>query len=795
MWGILESAFREINTKNASELSFEQLYRTAYQMVILEKGDALYDRVKKFINTWLSENVLDKIRDSLSGGLVTVAAGGVDNTTSYEKTLAGEKFLTSLRESWQDHNLCMGMMTDVLMYMDRLYNYHRPPIFPASMGWFRDSIIRASLNPSNTEVDVNHIINTIMLDHIQMEREGDVIDNHLIRSCAYMLEGLYESDGEDENEKLYLTSFEPEFLVSSEAFYQAEGNALSRSLDAASFLRHASRRLAEEQDRCRSTISPLTAPKITAVVEQELIRPFLQDIVNMEGSGARYMLDNDRFGELKLLYELSVRVDAKKLALTGAIQEAISTNGTKINEATAMSNVQAAQNEGAEDDDAAPKTQAATAQSNQTAAAIRWVDDVLELKGKYDRIWTRSFESDGDLQSSITKSFSAFVNAFFRSAEFISLFIDENLRKGLKGKTESEVDEILDKAIVLLRYVQDKDMFERYYKKHLSRRLLTNKLVSGEYERQMISRMKMEVGNHFTQKLEGMFRDMSLSEDLCSGYKTQVAALDDVNLSTLDLSVNVLTSTFWPMEIFGAAAGEDSTQKGSVFPPGIARIKSSFENYYLGKHTGRKMTWLANMGTADIRAVFRGKDGKERKHEINVSTYAMIILLLFNDLPKGGFFTFEELQAKTMIPTADLIRNLLSLAVAAKTRILRKDPMSKEFNPEDKFFFNHNFSSKFLKFKVGVVVGRGVEGDKERKETQKRNDEDRAGIIEAAIVRIMKQRKELHHSTLQAELLAQLSGRFAPDMTMIKRRIESLIEREYLERVDGSEKAAYRYLA
>jgi hypothetical protein len=68
------------------------------------------------------------------------------------------------------------------------------------------------------------------------------------------------------------------------------------------------------------------------------------------------------------------------------------------------------------------------------------------------------------------------------------LFFDENMKKGIKGKTENEVDVILDKGVTLLRYIQDKDMFERYYKKHLSRRLLMKRSVSMDVERQMISR-------------------------------------------------------------------------------------------------------------------------------------------------------------------------------------------------------------------------------------------------------------------------------------------------------------------
>lgn len=99
-----------------------------------------------------------------------------------------------------------------------------------------------------------------------------------------------------------------------------------------------------------------------------------------------------------------------------------------------------------------------------------------------------------------------------------------------------------------------------------------------------------------------------------------------------------------------------------------------------------------------------------------------------------------------MIPPNDLIRNLQSLAVAPKTRLLIKEPMSKDIKPTDRFHFNESFSSKFLKLKVGVVAGGNkVESEKERKQTEKRNDEMRGGIIEAAVVRIMKY---VHHPSL-----------------------------------------------
>ena len=57
--------------------------------------------------------------------------------------------------------------------------------------------------------------------------------------------------------------------------------------------------------------------------------------------------------------------------------------------------------------------------------------------------------------------------------------------------TEQEVESILDKAMVLFRFMQEKDVFERYYKQHLARRLLTNKSVSDDSEKNMISKLKV----------------------------------------------------------------------------------------------------------------------------------------------------------------------------------------------------------------------------------------------------------------------------------------------------------------
>ncbi|KAL6868544.1 Cullin [Trichoderma novae-zelandiae] len=803
-WNMIKEALYDIHNKSCGRLSFEELYRAAYKIVLKKKGEVLYERVKEFEEQWFAEHAIPKIEVLVTKSLINVSVDVSSSASVNERRQTGERFLKGLRDTWEDHNMSMNMTADILMYLDRGYTQQEPrrvPIFATTIALFRDHILRSCLNANSNSL-IGDILISVMLDQIDMERRGDVIDRNLIRSNTRMLSCLYETEDESEHNKLYVTTFEPRFLANSEIFYARECERLLRESDASTWLRHTETRLLEETDRCGTTIELETLPKVTKVVEEKLILGHLDDFLAMEGSGLRWMIDNDKVNDLSILYRLISRVDEEKTALRDILQKRVVELGLEIENVLKNTDFSTAQGDG-EDGGDGEKGKTLNPAAQQTAAAIKWVDDVLRLKDKFDYMLQECFQGDLVIQTALTKSFAEFINLFRRSSEYVSLFIDDNLKRGIRGKTEAEVDIILEKSIVLIRYLQDKDLFQTYYQRHLGRRLLHGKSESHDVEKQIISRMKQEMGQQFTIKFEGMFRDLVTSSELTSTYRDHVRKLDPED-HTIDLNVNVLTTNYWPPEVMGRTAQSSESQKmGCTWPPEVKKLQASFEQFYLNNRNGRKLTWIGTTGSADIKCVFPAIEGKtgplarERRYDLNVPTYGMVVLALFNDLKDGESLSFEEIQAKTSLSTADLTRALMAIAVAPKSRVLAKDPPTKNIKPGDRFSFNASFQSKTIRIKAPIINAVSkAENKEERKATEDKNNQTRAYIIDAAIVRIMKARKEVSHSQLLGEVLSQLAGRFKPDVPMIKRRIEDLIVREYLERPDEEgAPSMYRYVA
>ncbi|KAJ6619719.1 Cullin-domain-containing protein [Mycena sp. CBHHK59/15] len=734
-WADLANNIREIQNHNAPNLSFEENHRFAYNMVLHKQGEMLY----KGVNQLVAENL-----DHLASSQVIPAfpSGASDETMQSQEA---EMLLKALRNIWDDHTSNMVRLGQILKYMDRVYakSADVPEIWDAGLNLFLKHIIRPPIK--------EHLV-TAILNQIQFERDGYVVNRSAIKGCVDVFLTLEDSTGLT----VYKRDLEPALLRESKAFYEAEGIKLLQSCDASEYLLRVESRFESEDSRTHHYLSRNTAPALREILQEHLLTAHLTTIISMDNSGLDAMIDLNKTNDMARLYRLFIMVPTGLLCLKRALKDSVGRRGKLINQASLGI-------EGGEGEAAVTKP---TSGTQTLTLALKWVQDVLDLKDVFDKILREAFQNGRELESNLNEAFESFINLNERSSEFISLFIDDNLRR----ENRPEVDAVLDKTITVFRYITEKDVFERYYKGHLAKRLLLGRSVSDDAERGMLAKLKVECGYQFTQKLEGMFHDMKLSEDTMK--HTEHICLRPC----IDISVIVMTSTFWPMA---------HSTSPCTLPLDMIKTSRSFEQFYLSRHSGRRLSWQPGLGNADVRVAFKSK-----KHDLNVSTFALVILLLFEDLGADDFMTYEEIKRATSIVDNELQRHLQSLA-CAKFKVLKKHPPGREVDPTDSFSFNVDFTSSLQKIKIGTISSK-VETGEERKETKDRIDEERRHQTEACIVRIMKDRKHMTHNDLINEVTRQLAARFQPNPLVIKKRIEGLIEREYLERCE--DRKSYNYM-
>ncbi|RAL68576.1 hypothetical protein DID88_007298 [Monilinia fructigena] len=329
---------------------------------------------------------------------------------------------------------------------------------------------------------------------------------------------------------------------------------------------------------------------------------------------------------------------------------------------------------------------------------------------------------------------------------------DEAEKKGQSstGDEDAELDRQLEQGLELFRFIEGKDVFEAFYKRDLARRLLMARSASQDAERNMLAKLRGECGSTFTHRLETMFKDQELSRDEMISYKQ--------SLSNTNIQVNL--------------------------PAEVARHIEKYDRHYKHKHGGRRLTWKHSLAHSVVKAKFN-----KGVKELLVSGFQAIVLVIFNDLEHDGHLSYSDISKATGLVDGELERTLQSLA-CAKVRILTKHPKGRDVSHTDTFTINLNFSDPRYRIKINQIQMKETKA--ENKEMHEKVARDRSFETQAAIVRIMKSRKTLTHQNLVAEVINSMKGRGAVEPAEIKKHIEKLLEKDYMEREEGG---AYSYIA
>jgi len=312
------------------------------------------------------------------------------------------------------------MIRDILMYMDRVYviNNNVHSVYDLGLILFKDNVERHSRTKTR-------LIN-ILLDSIRRERMGEVINRNIVKNVTQMLVDLGVN-----SRSVYEEDFEKPFLETSAAFYKVESENFIATNSAAEYMKKAEIRIQEEMERVGHYLDTGTEPKIKEVVERELITAHMKTLVYMEGSGMVCMLKDDKIEDLKRMYNLLGRVSKGHELMRVVLGEFVRETGKSIVETPETENKE-----------------------------NTFVQSLLDLKEKYDNILIHAMgNNDKNFQHTLNQAFEYFINLNQRSPEYISLFIDEKLRRGLKGISEEEMEETLDKVMVLFRFIQESHQY------------------------------------------------------------------------------------------------------------------------------------------------------------------------------------------------------------------------------------------------------------------------------------------------------------------------------------------------
>lgn len=627
-------------------------------------------------------------------------------------------FLRQLNDCWTHHCHQMKMVCNIFLALDRGYvlqNAQVSSIWDMGLELFRQNILE--------EVVVENRCVDGLLMMIEKERSGETIDRSLVKSLLRMLSSL----------QIYHKVFENKFLVATEQLYLREGQRLMQDRDVPQYLLHVDKRLTEENNRVLHYLDMSTKRQLIYCVEKQLLSEHKTHLLQ---KGLDSLLDQNRRHDLTLLYNLFARIKGGLEDLCTHFNAYIKSFG---------------------------KTIVINPEKDKGM-----VQELLDFKDKMDGIVSECFSSSDKFVLALKEAFEHFINQRLnKPAELIAKFVDGKLRAGNKEATEDELERLLDKIMVLFRFIHGKDVFEAFYKKDLAKRLLVGKSASVDAEKSMLSKLKQECGPGFTSKLEGMFKDMELSKDIMLAFKQN----SHLGGTSMELNVNILTMGYWPnypvMEV--------------NLPSEMVKYQQIFTKFYLAKHSNRKLQWQPTLGHCVLKAAF-----PLGSKELQVSLFQALVLLLFND---ADSLSLADISSGTNIEDGELRRTLQSLA-CGKARVLQKMPRSKDVNDDDKFFYNKDFTNQLFRIRINQIQMK--ETSEEQQQTEERVFQDRQYQIDAAIVRIMKMRKVLPHNLLITELYNQL--KFPVKPADLKKRIESLIDRDYMER-DKDNPNTYNYIA
>ena len=147
-----------------------------------------------------------------------------------------------------------------------------------------------------------------------------------------------------------------------------------------------------------------------------------------------------------------------------------------------------------------------------------YVEKILKYQDEIDSLLNQCFKNNEDFLIAANNAFGRFINEGQFSAMYIAQFTDKEMRVGLKGASDFEVNRRFNDIIRLFRHCAYRDYFIKMYTHELSSRLINRTSISWEYEESFIQKLKVECGANAVKNMTQMLKDMTISESTLAEF-------------------------------------------------------------------------------------------------------------------------------------------------------------------------------------------------------------------------------------------------------------------------------------
>ncbi|AET37668.1 cullin CUL3 Ecym_1442 [Eremothecium cymbalariae DBVPG len=709
-WPILETAIDLIYDGKQSTLSFEELYRLVYDLVIRKYGEQLLENVKDAFTR--------RMKDIHDRGLFV--------------ELSSIEFLRRLNGIWNHQKLCLKMISDTMMYMDKALAWkgRQANVYVLGLDLFRDIVAKPI---------ADKIVSSMIMEINRARKSLVDVDISTLISIVDMMQILNEG-----NETFYTLYFEPHLLQDVGSYYTQWRQRYAD--DAVLYINRVQEALNNELAVYKRITNGQSAVKCNEVMKKILISDNIEFVLR---DSVHDCIKNSDTENLQLIIGFCKEPQDEQKFLD-TLSNCVMNDGFAI-----------------------PENQSV---KKRAQLSLSWVKGLIEVKDTYENILHKANCLNGPYKKSMSDALAKVINSKpNKSIEYISTSIDGVLRTNTT--LNKEMQTFLQDCIGFFALIRDKDLFELFYKQQFSKRLLQQKS-SLQLEQWMISRMATAVGIDFTSKLEGMFRDINVSH----GYDKKFKGSE---IMGIDFQAKVLTPTFWPFKPM------ETLTQDVVLPLELQDLKIAYESFYLENHSGRTLKWAYHLGSVEIGFQF-----SKTYHDLSMSVYAATIFLLFQDyssLTMQEIGDLTHIPEPELVRQLLSLSTIPKTRILKKLPLTKSIKLTDIFSVNYEFSVPSRKVKIVTILKSEATPSSGSTPFPATKTIADEIDENRLQAVNAAIIRIMKSERKLTDDKLHNIVSELLSSKMKVTKEFFKKSTNNLIEKEYLQR-DIDDSATFHYL-